>query len=285
MTKQNYVIIGGGIIGRFARLMIPGSVCYEKNAPGSKITCNYTGANICRNHVPELQGEFVTVYNLINGEFATPELIMEYKMSKNDTSPMSYGDIKQFVHKQKVYIAQAPEVEIQYGKEITLIDVFEKKIYFADGDCVEYGCIINTIPMPMLLSKINLFDSENSTVNINRIGMFKSKPIYYKEDIGKEVPKGKMIIDQIVDGSTTYRRIKYGNIITTESFYKFDGAICIKPGKIFKSECAEDVRNDLVLYNIYNYGRYALWRPNEFLHESFKNLRRFRERMGQIGYC
>jgi hypothetical protein len=283
MNKQ-IVILGAGIIGGFAKKLIPEAVLYERKAEGdSNYTCNFLTGNLSRVVVPELECEKKIMRSYINGERPSISAIREYKASKSGAgSDLSYGDMKQFIFEQIVYEVKLPQVEVNFGKDVESISPISKQIKFKDGTEINYGCIISTIPLKSLVGLIDFLKEYH-------VGsFFTAKPIFYKEYAGgnEDLPGDVICVNYLANNSTPlYRQVETKWSKSEESFYKMDGAIQILPGKIIPSTQAEDVANDLHLYGIYSYGRYGRWRATEHIHETFKNLRRFSERKGQIGYC
>lgn len=276
------VILGAGIIGRFAKVLMPEAEVFErKDESASNYTCNYLLGNLSRVPVPELEYTKMIYRNLINGEKPTMDLIRAYKESKVGISKLDYGDYKQFIHEQIVYAVKLPQVAVNFNKDVESINPLEKTIKFKDGDEIKYGCIINTIPLKNLLGLIDFWKEYN-------IGaFFANKPIYYKEYfINEDLPEDVVVLNFIVSERTPlYRITTTKHSRSEESYYEMKDSIKILPGKILPSEQAEEVARDLQLYSIYSYGRYGRWRSAEHIHETFKNLRRFSERKGQIGYC
>jgi hypothetical protein len=281
MNKQ-IVILGAGIVGRFAKVLIPEAELFERKSEGDiGYTCNYLMGNLSRINVPELDCKKMLFRTLINGEIPNTELIQNYKESKVGNRKLEYGDYKQFIHEQIVYSVELPKVPINFGKEVLNINPIEKKIIFKDGSHIEYGCIINTIPLKNLIALIDFWKH----YKIDRF--FVSKPIFYKEYVTYEAfPEDIIVSNYIVSEKTPlYRITTTKHARSEESYYEIKDSIKILPGKIIFSDQAESVANDLHLYGIYSYGRYGRWRATEHIHETFKNLRRFAERQGEVGYC
>ena len=285
--KIDFIILGAGMVGRFAKLLMPDAVCFEKGKHGDRTTVDCLGANMSRVIVPEIKCTPGNLSSRINGQVAAPNSIQRFKLSKGGTASLSYGDIKQFLPKQRVYFMEKPDVEVNFGVTATRINTTAKEIIIKTGETEskhEYGCIISTIPLPMILKLLDLFDG----ASMNLDGMLPYRPIYYKEERlpSSMTPEDEVLVDYLVSDETPLYRKQYcGTRMSCESYYKFEGATPLFPGKIFATEQAEQIARDLQLYGIYCYGRYARWRPAEHLHETFKNLRRFAERKGQIGYC
>jgi hypothetical protein len=284
MERFPVVILGGGINGRFAKLQIPEAEIFEKNIQGEKFTVEFMSADFSRIEVPELECKPCVMRSLINGKVADHKAIQMYKTSKGNNTPLSYGDIKQFLPEQRVFKVKLPEVPINYGMEAIHIDVFDKTIQFAGETVVGYGCIISTIPLPVLLRTLGFLGDGG----MRDLLSFPRKTIYYHE-MQLPVPHSPdysiHTVDYIVDESSPiYRRQYCGDRQSEESYYNFTGAVKIVPGKIFPSSVTEELCDDLTQYSIYCYGRYGRWRPSEHMHETFKHLRRFAERKGQVGY-
>lgn len=54
----------------------------------------------------------------------------------------------------------ANEGRIEYNKKVIRIEEKQKKVYFEDGDCVEYDNLISTIPLPELVSCLSYANQE-----------------------------------------------------------------------------------------------------------------------------
>jgi len=224
--------------------------------------------------------------NRINGRVAEPWMMKKYKEKKTGVLNLDYGDYKQFVPEQIVYQVTKPDVDICFEKEVVKIEVLNKKIHFLDGDIIKYDCLINTIPLNYFLRILDLW--ELGPLKNMSLQFLRNRPIYYAEegsDRKDQFPSAVLIWDyQAKDDNQFYRICKTSNMFAYESYIQFEGAIKILPGKIISSAYSEEIAKDLQLYNIYCYGRHARWRPKEHIHETFKNLRRFKERKGQVGY-
>lgn len=110
------------------------------------------------------------------------------------------------------------EDQIEYDKKVIQIDEKQRKIYFEDGDCVEYDNLISTLPLPDLVSYLSYVDKEVVeaskklmytsgyivSIGLNKVKEFPSLWFYiYDEDIlparihspsmksVNNVPKGK----------------------------------------------------------------------------------------------
>lgn len=285
MKHYPIVILGAGIVGRFAKVLMPEAAVFEKKEADSIFTCDYMTANFSRLPVPEIEYKQVIVKFCINSQTPTLDLIKKYKEDKTGKRDIDYGDVSQFMPEQIKYAVKKPDVDINFKKEVKLIEVLKKNIHFEDGECIKYGCIINTMPMNIILKKLDIWQND-FFLNIDKF-FLSSKAIYYKEEeYPGIVPENVTIVDSLAgEGSLFYRKIYQNNRMSMESYFKFEGCQRIFPGKIIPSEHAEEIANDMQLHSIYSYGRYARWRTKEHLHETFKNLRRFAERKGQIGYC
>ena len=283
--RNKVVILGAGVVGRFAKLMLgEDAVCYDRKSPtATDYTCRYLGGNISRVMVPELKCTPGILESTINGQKPTMDLIRMYKELKTGSTDLDFGDVKQFLPIQPVFFVDLPEVEVQYGYDVKEIDIINKTILFTNGESIVYNSIINTIPLNSLVSKILLYQGI-----ITDKFLVRNKPIYYREEQGgmPKLPENHILLDYKADDTQIYYREMFTNTKrSVESNFNFQGAVPILPGKLLNSKYSEELSKDLQLYGIYCYGRYARWRTKEHIHETFKNLRRFKERFGQIGYC
>lgn len=285
------VIIGAGIIGRFAKILMPDAIIFDSKNKDDKITSEIIGANLSRQKVPELDCRDGILLSKIDGEVPTNESIFRYRMNKFSTGEIEFGDYKQFSPIQKIYFVEKPNIQdINYSCYVKNINAIDKiiDVYHVDikiTESIKYDCIISTIPLIDLIKIVDI--TKNSPFLDIMINKCMHKIIYHKEKIiEKMFNSGEFLFNYLTTSdSIINRKSFYNNRIGYESFYYFDDAKEIYPGKIMGSNFTEEIAKDLQLYSIYCYGRYARWRHKEMLHETFKNLRRFKERKGQIGYC
>jgi hypothetical protein len=284
------IIIGAGIIGRFAKVLMSEAVIFDSKNKGDKITSDILGANLSRQIAPELDCSEGILETKIDGKTPTKESILKYRMNKFSTTEIEFGDYKQFSPIQRVYFVKKPDIDdINYGCQVKNINAIDKiiDVYHIDTkttESISYDCIISTIPLKNLIQIIDI--TKNSPFIKAVINKFINKIIYHKEIVGDCISgNDTFIFDYLTSDESVINRKSYlKNRIGYESFYMFEGAKKIYPGKIMGSDFTEEIAKDLQLYSIYCYGRFARWRHKEMLHETFKNLRRFCERKGQIGY-
>lgn len=288
---MNTIIIGAGIVGRFAKILMPEAILLEASSDGSKITTDFLGTNMCRLPIPELNSVEGILRIKIDGEDATEESVSRYRQFKFQENRIEFGDYKQFNPIQIVHFINKPEVPVLYNQKVVKINAIDKTIETIDTvslkrNIIDYDCIINTIP---LLNLIQIVDITSNSPFINTMkNKLIHKNIFYKEKRAERsiTESNEIILDFKTSVESTVNRVSfYLDRESCESYYSLgEGQSVLYPGKIMGSEFTEDIAKDFQLYNIYCYGRYARWRHKEMLHETFKNLRRFCERKGQIGY-
>jgi UDP-galactopyranose mutase len=54
--------------------------------------------------------------------------------------------------------------DIQYNKQLTAVDLKEKRVWFSDGDSIAYSTLVSTIPLPELLGMIRHLPSDIDAV-------------------------------------------------------------------------------------------------------------------------
>ena len=160
---------------------------------------------------------------------------------------------------------------VLFDKDAIEINTDKREIMFSDATTACYDTLINTMPMPILIMKIN-----NSRLRHGKKKFmdptFQFSPIHLSIVDGEYIGKD-MIIEYLPDLDTTpYRKTYYNNQIRTESMLEFGNSFKIFPGKIMDNFLQKEINEELNAMGIYNQGRYARWEAKYFVHHVWNSV-------------
>lgn len=160
---------------------------------------------------------------------------------------------------------------VLFDRDVIEVNTDKREIMFSDATTAGYDTLINTMPLPMLIQKIN-----NSRIRHEKKKFmdpsFKMKPIHLSI-VDDEYIGDDMIIEYLPDLNTKpYRKTYYDNQIRTESMIEFGNSFKIFPGKIFDNFLQKEINEELNNMGIYNQGRYARWEAKYFVHHVWNSV-------------
>ena len=167
MNSKNIVILGAGISGRMAKLLLPEATVYEKQEKDTQIVNAANGPNYLKTPIKILNCSKIIIKSTIDGKTPTPSDIRRYKKKKGIDSDVSfdlsneltYGDVKQFRSTQVEYKFTIPDVPASYNSCVMKIDLHNKLIHFKDREFIRYDILIATIPLITLMKLIGTIRS------------------------------------------------------------------------------------------------------------------------------
>ena len=270
---KKVVVLGGGITGRLAKIMIPDAEVYESKSVEDTFTTE-VGVHISIIPITELGSEKYTRYIRIDGQEPTIPLIDRYRKKIAREGDLSYGDYRQFEPEQTVYKNELPrDVEIHYSTLVIKIDLVRRVLLTFEGTELPYDYLINTIPLLNFVKLTNLFSSFKD----NASTFFMHRPIYVlREEYSTEshIIRENYITDP---DNPVYRENFISGYHNRESLFKVEGAIKIYPGKIYPSSQVDHILDDLKSYGVFCAGRYATWDNRIHMWNVYSQLKFIRE--------
>lgn len=270
MDKVKIAVIGGGITGRLVQFLIPEATIYDWTQPRGivPLTRNY-GANYLWRPLAGIPCREFQVITHIDGKPPTFSAAMEYKKKIGKTGDLDNW-ARQFQREMTGYdFTSLPESRIQYDHRIVSIDRREHRLNFAKQTPVEYEMLISTIPLYSLLSLLGMDEPH---------GKLQFKPIFFK--VTARPPDAPFPVDVLYVNYLTNAEIRPYRYCDRfgerhfESIVPFDGPSTkrIAPGKIYPNPYKQETLSILEGFDIYTFGRYGSWEPDELVHETFDRI-------------
>jgi hypothetical protein len=258
------VVIGGGFVGQMVQLIAPKArvLDWRKSAPANHLDTR-VGPQYLWEPIPGVESESFEVTTLVDGVMPTPERIVAYK--KKIGKEQDGGDWGlQFQYKMTGWHSKLPVPRVEYARQVALVNAPERFLDLQSGGRIRYDLLINTIPLNAFLQLVR------PTITLNT--PFRHDPIYMSIGSCLNTEKG-MVLNYISDPSTScYRVTINGTQEFRESLVPDNGAKRLLPGKIHPHHRSADLLVELRQFSIYNFGRYATWRPDELAHETWKDI-------------
>lgn len=278
-------VIGGGITGRLVQWVCPSARVYDwrTEAHGTKLTRMY-GANYLWEPIDGLTCRPLTVFTAIDHAPPTEASIRRYKekIGKGDETPTTWG--LQFAPVMAGWdLVSLPEAAITYEARVRAIDLDAQELTLRFGSStvdarVPYDLLVSTIPQYALydlLRPVHAVPALDSST-------WRYRAIHVR--VSPQPPDAWVEADQIyVNYITrptvdTYRTTDRNGERHYESLTKFLGLHpdrVLVPGKIYPSHMATVFTQWLTKFNIFSFGRYATWEPNELVHETVAHIRQW----------
>lgn len=281
---MHVIVIGGGITGRLVQWLYPTAVVYDWRtaADGSKLTRLY-GANYLWEPIEGLTCHPLSVTTHVDWAPARLDSIRRYKdkIGKGDETPVEWG--RQFdLHTTGWDLEGVPSSTITYEARVIYIDVEAQRIGVQFGAAREisdlsYDVLVSTIPQYALY---RLLRPERLWPPLPA-DEWMYRPIYVRVmPVPPDSPvtsSDHLYVNYLSNPDiTAYRFTDRNGERHYESLTKFSGLRpqrTLVPGKIYPATSAEYFRARLERFNIYCFGRYATWNPNELVHETVMDIR------------
>lgn len=259
------VVIGGGYVGQLVQLACPLArvLDWKKQAPTNHLETRI-GPQYLWEPIPGVPYAKFEVTTLVDGAPPTPDGILAYKqkIGKVDDG----GDWgRQFEHKMPGYHSELPVPLIEYDRRVIRADLERQELFMADGSCIEYDVLINTIPLPAFL--------DNTRIIVDEVEL-KSNAIYMLQSAARNQIDGMQLNYLSSPEVPWYRVTQSWDGLFFESLGNAMGCRRLLPGKIHPHKDSERLLARLRADNIYCFGRYATWRPDELAHETWREIER-----------
>jgi hypothetical protein len=265
------IVIGGGISGRLFQFYAPDAQILDWGKPPKKdksLTRMY-GANYLWEELPDIECKEFSVVTHVDGKEATHDSIRRYKEKIGKTFDQIHWDA-QFNPLMTGYdIVSLPESRIQYECRVKDIFVKDKKLMLSSGSQIKYDILISTIPLYSLMEMCH----------VEQKRPFQYRPIFVRiEDRPLEAPYAENIwyVNYLSDsdiapyrftdreGQRHYEGLSSMGKIPTRK---------IVPGKIYPNSASTFILESLEKENIFCFGRFARWDPEELLHNTVQQIK------------
>lgn len=273
-----YLILGGGITGRIVQNVLKDGVILEsKEEHPSNLSFNF-GTNYLWKSIPGFESTPIHISTRVDEALPTSESVHRYK-NKIGKGGEDWG--LQFEPESIGYmITDLPEADILYQHRVVRIRPEMKEVEVEINEKEKspryeiffYQNLISTIP---LLNLVQLCDMNTK---------YPSKTSFvYKEIYVKIIPRPKK---QVSSSNTIY--VNYVSNPLVEEYRYCDRGNerhieylnspkfpyrKLYPGKLWVSPFIPIIRSELLGYGIFCFGRYGKWNPNELLHETYEEVK------------
>lgn len=274
-----YLVLGGGITGRIVQSILKDSWILEsKEDDSSNLSFNF-GTNYLWKPIPGFEVVPVHVSTRVDEAYPTKESILRYK-NKVGKGGEDWG--LQFEPESTGYlITGLPIAKISYRHRVVRInpDIRKVEIEISEKDkspkfqTFFYHYLISTIPLVDLIRLCGLetqYPLQTSFIHRNIYVKVVPRPENY-------VSSDNMIYVNYVSNplTDTYRYCDRGNKRHCE-YLNIPGGFPYRklyPGKLWSSPFISIIRSELKQKNIFCFGRYGKWNPNELLHETYEEVK------------
>lgn len=282
MKRPRVVVLGGGISGRLVKFVYPEATVLERN-PETKAT-NLTrmwGTNYLWEPLEGIPCHDFPVVTYVDGRPGTERSISRYKRKIGKPEDVGNWGLQFEPETTGWDFDKIPDVKVQYECDVKRIDLEARTLTIWHGQSqqvIPYDVLVSTIPLNILCNLAHLHHLPYET-------MFKSSPIYIQVEpmpsIFERARHGMLYVNYCSDPTLAqYRYCDRDGLRHTEYLRKPERfAVCVQPGKIRYSALVDPLLAHLRERGVEFFGRFAKWEPNELVHETYKNIRRWACRM------
>jgi hypothetical protein len=280
------VVIGGGISGRLFQFLYPKARVLDwgpERPEGRGLTRNY-GTNYLWEPLSGIECREFEVVTCVDGFAPTEESIARYKAKVGKAGDK--GDwMAQFQHRMPGFeIVTYPESRIEYDTKILSVSPEEKRVVTSRGELINYDLLINTIPLNAFLNLIIDEDLDTRAGLFELAGgyrVFNSKPIFVRvhpRPLDAPYPPDTLYVNYLSSPEIEpYRYCDRGQERHFEGLTNM-GVIPSKkllPGKLIPPYPDTQTLLDVLVeqYQIFCFGRFAAWQPDELVHETYQYMR------------
>ena len=267
------VVIGGGITGRLVGFRASGADILDWGPPprNDRITRSY-GTNYLWEPLQDIPCRAFQVVTHVDGQVPTDESVVAYKTKINKLG--DGGDwSRQFQHETTGYdIDEMPQVPVLYQRRVVELNVAQRRLVDSTGELYRYDRLVSTIPLPSLLQ---LIDTQIAAFTMTD---FHSDPIYVR--VGPRPPDAPYAEDVLYVNYLSSPDVAPYRVCDRFGERHWEGLTdmgltptkMLKPGKIHVNMFSEFWVKLFRSYDIYCFGRYATWRPDELVHETYREI-------------
>jgi hypothetical protein len=277
----NVIVIGGGITGRLVQFVVPEARVLDWGRPiPSQLTRNW-GTNYLWEPLEGLSCRRFAVVTEVDGQTPDADNIARYKAKIGKR--VDGGDwSRQFQHRMDGYELDAlPEAVIEYETRIVEINVTDQRVVTSKGEVVTYDQLVSTIP---LYSLLELLHPTEVGTELSRLAEhpFRSSAIYVRvqpRPLDAPYPPDTLYVNYLSRSDVEpYRFCDRGQTRHYEGLTSMGlPTKKLVPGKLLPPYPHTSLVLDVLrsCYNIYCFGRYARWAPDELVHETYRDIRQW----------
>ena len=285
MRYHEVLVIGGGITGRLIGTLCPVAQIVDWSMPPEpgqdRLTVSF-GTNYLWEQLEGLEMDYVSfpVETTVDGMPPTPDSIRAYKRKINKEFDQRNWS-EQFFGPKIGHVMMrwpVPANPIAYGERLIDVDL-EQRIVRTTTGYTRYLYLLTTIPLYAFVQACRPREAFQK-----RLGdSLAYSPIYvasYTAPIAYPDTPSTLYVDYLTSPKRPeYRIARRGSFEHAESLEPMPGLECKKlvPGKIQSSSVAVDVVTALKRYRVYSFGRYATWRSDELVHQTYAEIREWIE--------
>lgn len=261
------VVLGGGHVGQLIQLSLPTARLLDNRRTAPKHhQASRIGPQYLWEPIPGVPSHSFSVTTLVDNEPPTPESILAYK--KKIGKEHDGGDWGlQFQHKSVGWFSELPVPRVEYNRNVVQVRVDDHLLMMSDGSHIPYDVLMNTIPLPTFLQ---LCDGAPKVY-----APWRHDPIYMVCDRQSTTVEGMIMNYSSDPGQWFYRETlmedrMFYETLNRESAEGSGTVIDIVPGKIHPHSESEIVVKKLQMFDIFSFGRFATWRPDELAHQTWQ---------------
>jgi len=266
---QRIIILGGGFLGQLLHTIMPSARVFDWRPNAPLVPARQLGPQYLWEKLPHLPCREFDVVTTVDGGPATDELVLAYKQKVGKTQDASDW-LTQFRYMMKGYDPIMPPDRVEYGRKVQEISGLHQHLEMADGQLAPYDLLISTIPLNhmLLLTRI-------------RHTPLKWQPIYVRTSEYSLTTRHPMYVDYISDpNNPVYRSTIREGKLYDEALVDLRNSVKIMPGKIYSDPKTLEYLLQLNASNIFCFGRFARWEPDELAHQTFQSAQVFVKEMG-----
>lgn len=273
MSARRIIILGGGFLGQLLQSLLPDAEIFDWRPKAPEQQNRALGPQYLWKPLPHIPCDEILVNTFVDGEEPTPERIRAYKKKVGKEQDNSDW-LAQFQPQMTGYLPHMPEARITYNRRVEFIDLDGHRLVLRQ-QTLPYTFVLNTVPLYALLQMCPLLTS----LLHKGVTALDHRPIYMQsETMLLTHPPHVMSVNYVSDPENPIYRSTYReNQRYHESLHPLPHAFKMEPGKIYASKYAEDLNRMLALYGVFNFGRYAAWRPEELAHQTFTYMQQWCE--------
>jgi len=269
------VIIGGGYLGQLLHTLLPTARVFDWRTTAPAAESRAFGPQYLWTPIYGLPFNSFQVVTTVDGKDATPESILAYKKKVGKEQDQSDWR-SQFRSVMAGYDVQLPPARVEYGMRIIGINLIARTIHLASGVVEPYDWIISTIPLPALWAMTGKSLPEEP---------LESRPIYVWTEEAEML--SYMQVNYVSDPTNPVYRI---TIRQGKRFFESLEPLTLPigserqvhrlmPGKIYSHNQTGPMRAELLQARVMTVGRYGAWNPEELAHETYAEVRDWKNRM------
>lgn len=260
------VIIGGGFMGQLLGTLVPRARIFDWMPAAPKQMDRKFGAQYLWESLPEIACRNFNVITAIDDADATDEKILAYKkkVGKEQDNSDWRSQFKPIMDGYEVL--DMPPSRVEYGRRITGVNREKRLLYFANREPEKYDIIISTVPLPFMASLMNV-----------KMATPMSRPIFVRSSTYQLTQHSDWYVNYNADpNNPIYRTTFRDGMMHEEALESGEGDWRrLTPGKIYRSADTPAVLDQLADQQVYCFGRYARWNPEELAHETMRLARAY----------